>query len=195
MSKLDTALAKAYADIKKIDKNGKNTFQKYKFVQSEDVLAMVRPILHAHDIAFYPSAKNITFTDLSTNAGKLNRHCFIEFEFTLSHAGESRVCTWYGEALDTSDKCVNKAQTAAVKTFLMKLFLLSTADEVDPDSLSPTVDALTKDDVTRELDALKLSSASVEKKLDRVRQLWSAANQLGETDLVQKVQDFGQSLK
>ncbi len=62
----------------------------------------------------------------------------MEFTFADGETGAMRTSRWAGEAADfgVADKGMNKAYTAAEKYFLMRTFLVSTSDDVEPDATS-----------------------------------------------------------
>jgi hypothetical protein len=61
----------------------------------------------------------------------------MEMAFYDGDSGEVIRAIAYGEAGDTGDKGIAKAITSTVKYFLLRMFLLSTGDDVDSDSSSP----------------------------------------------------------
>lgn len=75
-------------------------------------------------------------------AGKFTRFCTLLGTFTFSAEDGSNVtCSAYGEAMDSGDKCVVKAQSIAFRTALFQSFVVPTAatamdtevDEEEPD--------------------------------------------------------------
>ena len=60
----------------------------------------------------------------------------IKFHF-LAVDGSEVTTTNVGEAMDSGDKGMNKAMSAALKYALLQMFLIPTAEEKDPDSQTP----------------------------------------------------------
>ena len=83
----------------------------------------------------------MNFTDLTERAevGGFKQHWSIKLEATLLDVdtGAELTTTVYGEAGDVGDKGINKAQTAAIKQWIMAEFLV--ADGIDPEGDSPMV--------------------------------------------------------
>lgn len=133
---LPSKMVRIMAAVGTIEKGGTNSQQGYKFIQSDDVLAAIRSELVKQNVALFSRALEFDQTAGQTKSGGTNWHVVVKFEFTLVDAdtGESRSDTWFGESIDTSDKSINKAATAALKYWLMKTFMISTGDDIDQDS-------------------------------------------------------------
>ena len=114
-------LALVMRDVSNIPKNGWNAHFKYKSVLDTDVVKAVHDSFVTHGVVMISS---MTSSQRDAN----NTVC--QFIFTLydAESGESISAPWEGEAYDQQDKGINKAATAAVKYFLLKLFLISTGD-------------------------------------------------------------------
>ena len=67
-------------------------------------------------------------------AGKFTRFCTLRGEFTFSAAdGSSVTSSVYGEAMDSGDKAVVKAQSVAFRTALFQQFVIPTM-AIDPET-------------------------------------------------------------
>lgn len=119
-----------------VAKGGRNDFQKYDFVQSDDVLDAVRVEMVKNNVVLFP--RMVGYEQTAETKGF---HAVVQFEFTLIDAdsGETLSGTWYGEASDSGDKSFSKAGTSALKYWLLKTFLIS-ANEPDADKDSPDHD-------------------------------------------------------
>lgn len=133
---LPMKMVKIMAAVGTIEKGGTNAQQGYKFIQSDDVLAAIRAELVKNNVALFSRALEYDQAAGQTKNGGTNWHVVVKFEFTLVDAdsGETHSDTWFGESIDTSDKSINKAATAALKYWLMKTFLISTGDDIDQES-------------------------------------------------------------
>lgn len=113
-----------------VAKDGRNKFQNYDFIQSDDVLKAVRAEMVKNNVIVLPRMLGYEMT-----AETKGFHAVVQFEFTLIDAdsGETISATWYGEASDSSDKSFSKAGTSALKYWLLKTFMIS-AGEPDADA-------------------------------------------------------------
>jgi hypothetical protein len=138
MSNENTSLAVLYGKLaritqamKRIRKTGKHG-QGYMFATETDIIESVRKAMEKENLAILPSMTNCTFLGDggATKNGSPQFHALCEFEFTFACADTGATLTrkWFNEALDTSDKGVNKVATAALKYFFMKTFLITTGE-------------------------------------------------------------------
>jgi len=136
----NTHIAKAMhcilSDCKKVEKNGTNPAQKYKYAKAEDVTAAIKPLLIKHGVIVTPETircdimpagktKNGTPMFLTT--------VLIKFTFTHAESGESMSGTVPGQGLDMGDKGSNKAVTGAMKYMLMNA-IMTAADGADAEA-------------------------------------------------------------
>jgi hypothetical protein len=121
INEVAAALASVMRDVQTVQRDGENTFQRYKFVSAEQIKAMMRPL--------------ITHT---SKDGKANFHTRVRMVATFIHAASGQFISvvWSGEGMDTQDKGNNKARTATIKYGLIGMFLLSTQEDIDPDEVT-----------------------------------------------------------
>lgn len=133
---LPMKMVKIMAAVGNVAKSGRNDFQKYNFIQSDDVIDAVRTEMVKNNVVLFP--RMIGYEQTAESKGF---HAVVHFEFTLIDAdsGETLSGTWYGEASDSGDKGFSKAGTSALKYWLLKTFMIS-AGEPDADKDSPEVD-------------------------------------------------------
>lgn len=137
-------LARVMGHTSRIPKRGYNEAQKYPFVAHSDVLDAIRPALAAEGVQFRSKITKTEATPETNGAGAIRQTgqgvvwCMwrIEVEFRFVCWNADKLCEqvtedWPGFAQDYSDKGASKALTAAVKTFLIQQFLLSTGDDPD----------------------------------------------------------------
>lgn len=126
-------MVKIMQAVGNVAKGGRNDFQKYDFVQSDDVLDAVRTEMVKNNVVLFPR-----MIGYEQNAETKGYHVVVQFEFTLIDAdsGETMSGTWFGEASDFGDKSFSKAGTSALKYWLLKTFMIS-ANEPDADKDSP----------------------------------------------------------
>ena len=131
-------IAAVTAAVKRIPKNGRNTFFGYSYALESDITDGLRDLLLEHRVAFLPPTvlsweRSVT----GQKGGDLTR---VQYQFALADCdtGEILESCWWSEAQDPSDKGFNKAATAAAKYWLMKTFLIATGDDPDSDPISPS---------------------------------------------------------
>lgn len=127
-------MSKVLGEVKRVSKNGTNTFQNYKYTTESDALDAIRPLLAAHKIAVFFDCLSVEEFDNN----RIRVQC--QIELVCGDTGESRSSIIYGEARDadkqgrTQDKGLYKAMTGAMKYWLFKTFLMSTGDDVESDA-------------------------------------------------------------
>jgi hypothetical protein len=132
-------MAAIMSEVGFVSRDGTNTYFKYKFQRADDVYNAVRMAMANHKIAFFASMTDVIQDTTLTKRGETQINTRAIFRFTLAcgDSGATITSQWYGEAMDTSDKGINKVATAATKYFLLKTFLIGDPGEIDPDSDSP----------------------------------------------------------
>lgn len=122
-------------------KTEKNASQGYAFVSVERIKDAVRTELAKRQVMVYTSIKALDRSEFTTSRGSTMLHVTVQGEVTFAdgESGEMFTVEAAGEAMDTGDKALNKAQTALVKYALINTFLIPTGD--DPDHESPEVAA------------------------------------------------------
>lgn len=125
----------AQAELRTIGKDGRNEGQGYNYVREQDVTEQARAALIKHGIVVLPSVPRVEFRAVPTKSGQSNlTDVYPVFTVINADDKEDRLdCPWYGCGADTTDKGGNKAITASLKYFLIKLLLIPTG-EADPDA-------------------------------------------------------------
>lgn len=131
-------MARVMGQLKRLKKSGHNNFFNYDFATEADVSDTIRELLAEQNIGLFTSMPGYEKMDAGvTKANVLQYNTIVHMEITLAcgDSGATFTTQWYGEAITTDDKGLNKAATSAVKYWLMKTFLLSTGDSADdPDN-------------------------------------------------------------
>lgn len=121
-----------------IAKNQTNSHQRYKFRGIDDVLNTLAPILSESGVLVIPSVVDKEIKVGATKNGGVSSHAIVTVEYTLyDRFGDSITHKAYGEAIDTSDKAINKAFTAAYKYFLFQAFCIPIDGIEDADLSEP----------------------------------------------------------
>jgi hypothetical protein len=136
------ALSAAMNDICRIGigKNMRNQQQGYHFRGVEQAMNEMSPIFVRHGITVTPHYSELTITERVKGDpadGKATRFCTIKGAFTFSvEDGSSVTSEAYGEAMDSGDKAVIKAQSVAFRTALFQQFVVPTM-AMDPEADAP----------------------------------------------------------
>lgn len=152
MSEINKAITGVMADISKtgIAKSTRNLAQGFNYRGIDAAMNELNPLLVAHGITVTPRYSELNVTERAKEGGKATRFVTIKGAFTFSvKDGSNVVSECYGEAMDSGDKAVVKAQTVAFRTALFQQFVVPTVaidPEVDEDDLPAfDVEAALKD--------------------------------------------------
>jgi hypothetical protein len=129
MSKIQAALNAAMRDIagKGIGKTQKNEQQGYRFRGVEQAMNELSPIMVNHGITVRARYSEMVITERAKAEGKATRFCTLKGVFTFAAEDDSSVeQEAYGEAMDSGDKALIKAQSVAFRTALFQLFVVPT---------------------------------------------------------------------
>ena len=103
----------------------KKAGMQYTIVSHDKVTGLVRPILHAHGVVYYPRDLSV-----SQNGNRTEAVFSVRFENIDDRADFIDVAT-FGYGVDTQDKGPGKAMSYGVKYALLKLLGLETGDDPD----------------------------------------------------------------
>ncbi|QPC82095.1 ERF family protein [Phototrophicus methaneseepsis] len=135
-------MASIMGELKRLPKNGYNSYHRYEYATDADVLDTIRQKMAEYNIAFFASMVDHNYEEITTNDGKTAYHIIVKLEFTFAcgDTGQTMTLPWRGESIDTNDKGTSKAATTGEKYFLLKTFMLSTGDvQDDADNTSPEI--------------------------------------------------------
>jgi len=135
VAKLMAKLAKASSLVRGVEQDGENKDQHYAFVSYQEVASAVRHALSDAGLAFM-----VNHTEREDSAGQSKSgatYSKVKLTGTLTFADGETGAMWsihaWGDGMDYADKALSKAITALVKYPLMRIFLLSSRDDVEPD--------------------------------------------------------------
>lgn len=121
------------ADVQSIAKGDRNNQQNFNFRGIDAVMNTVGPSLREHGVVIIPQALEITTERYQSKQGGGMKNATVHMQYTVyGPAGDSFVGSAYGEAADSGDKSVSKAQSVAYRTFLLQGLTVPT-QERDPD--------------------------------------------------------------
>jgi hypothetical protein len=130
----------ALGEVKRIPKNGFNSFFQYKYSQEGDILDGIRPILSEVGLMVWTTIqedtrKVVTYYSRGKEQGqKTITRVRVKFTIACADGGESLESYYVGEGEDEGDKGLYKAYTGATKYFLTKNFLISSGDILQDDA-------------------------------------------------------------
>lgn len=126
-------------DVVKLDwaKDGYASFKNtsYKYLPTDKIKANLAPCFHKRGLELQIRFYGLQFLPA---VGNMTQHVVLQMDATVidMESGESMTDTVYGEAADSGDKAIGKAQTYAIKAWASNKFLI--ADGMDPDEVGPT---------------------------------------------------------
>jgi len=154
-------------EVHRILKLGENENQgNFKYVYERDVIAEVKPILKKHKLLLLPI--KVINSELTEDHKKVK----LDMEITLlnvENIKESYTTPWSMNAADKADKATTKALTMALKFYLLKTFMVETA-EPDPDGENGAEE--------KEKKGSKKQSKPKPQSVDTIKQMISASNNL-----------------
>ena len=149
MQKLAVKLIEAMKLCKYVTKNGVNTFHKYRYATSADVLEKVNAAFTKQGIATIVVPEIIKDESVTTAKGTVEHLVTVKIEVTLvdKDSGETAVFRGFGSGQDSTDKAVMKAQTAALKYAYMLSLVIATGDDPEADEKTDESMSESKSDV------------------------------------------------
>lgn len=122
--------------VQTIRKTGRNNDQHYNFRGIDEVLSAVGPALRAHNVTVIPTAESVEMERYQTKSGALMQGVIVKMRYTVyGPAGDSFAGSAYGQAADSGDKSIPKAESVAYRVFLLQALTVPT-DDPDPDQYS-----------------------------------------------------------
>lgn len=119
--------------VQTIRKTGRNNDQHYNFRGIDEVVNVVGPALRAHAVTVVPTSESLETERYETRSGALMQGVIVRMKYTVyGPAGDSFEGSAFGQASDSGDKAVPKAQSVAYRTFLLQALTVPT-DDPDPD--------------------------------------------------------------
>ena len=121
-------------DVQSISKDSRNSQQGFNFRGIDAVMNAVGPVLREHGVFVVPLAQSHEAERYQSKNGGQMCNRVVEMGFTVyGPRGDHFNGMAYGEAADSGDKSMTKAESVALRTFLLQALMIPT-DEPDPDS-------------------------------------------------------------
>lgn len=127
---------KVMRDVQHVSKDSRNSQQGFNFRGIDAVMNAVGPVLREHGVIVVPDVYDIDSERYTTKSGGQMVSRVVKMQYTVyGPAGDNFSGVVYGEAADSGDKGTTKAESVALRTFLLQALMLPT-DEPDPDASS-----------------------------------------------------------
>lgn len=127
------AFSSVMAEVQGIRKKQRNQDQGFMFRGIDAVLNTVGPKLREHGVIIVPTAEHIEIERYDTAKGRPMQGVIVRMKYTvIGPSGDSFEGSAFGQAADSGDKAVSKAESVAYRMFLLQALTIPT-DEPDPD--------------------------------------------------------------
>lgn len=150
-AKVYAAIAAATADLSRegVGKTRKNQQQGYAFRSIDDVLNALSTVLPAHKLAVLPRVIDLTQGERATAKGGVlfTAVVTIEYDVVSAEDGSSHTVRMIGEGMDSADKAIAKAASAAYKSAMLQTFCIPVegqGEDRDADYTTPQPTAAPK---------------------------------------------------
>lgn len=135
-SKLFAKVAQVMTEVRKLKKDGTNAYDKYSYITGDSAFEHIGGVMASVNLVMLPSVYEIETDEQTSKSGSVMYHTVIRAHITLADAetGETWTSEWAGEGSDRGDKSINKAMTAMMKYFLLRVFQIGSGEDADADS-------------------------------------------------------------
>lgn len=109
---------------------------RYKFQKWDSILPILRDACAEQGLWVIPSVASSAMSESTNKNGTVMSDWTVDLEFNIidCKTGASIAVYWVGESADSGDKGAQKAATSGTKYFLLKTFMIPSADVEDNDS-------------------------------------------------------------
>lgn len=123
-----------------VKKDRVNEAQRYKFRGIDEVMNVFNPLLAKHKVFVVPTVLDMAREERQNTKGNTLLYTILTVQYTFyAEDGTFVTAVAVGEGMDTGDKSVNKAMSAAYKYALFQTFCVPTEDMIDSEQDSPEV--------------------------------------------------------
>ena len=124
-------------DVGIVGKNNFNQIQKYKFRSIDDVMNALNPAMVKNHVFVSPTILDQKRSERETTKGGVLIYSVVTVRYTFyTDDGSSVEATVVGEAMDSGDKSMNKAMSAAFKYACFQVFCIPTEEMHDSEEQS-----------------------------------------------------------
>lgn len=130
------AFSRVMEEVQTVEKKDRNRDQGFNFRGIDATVNAVGPVLRKHGVVITPTAEHIETERYQTAKGSMMQGVIVRMRFTVhGPAGDTMDGVTFGQAADSGDKAVSKAQSVAYRVFLLQALTIPT-NERDPDAES-----------------------------------------------------------
>lgn len=138
--KIYEAISKVMEDVGAVGKNNTNQIQKYKFRGIDDVMNALHPAMVKHHVFVAPEVLEERREERQGSKGGLLIYSVVKVKYSFyTDDGSSIEAVVIGEAMDSGDKSMNKAMSAAFKYACFQTFCIPTEEMRDSEEDSPEI--------------------------------------------------------
>ena len=160
---------KIYAKINQVMKDcgavGKDSYnpqQKYKYRGIDAIMNALNPAMTKNGVFVVPEVLEISREERQSKNGGVLIFSTVKVRYTFfADDGSSVQSVVIGEGMDSGDKSVNKAMSAAFKYACFQVFCIPTDEMVDSETESPEVKGTSSKDQdvkTKKIDGVKITA-------------------------------------
>lgn len=133
IDKIFDAIISVMKDVGAVGKDQKNTKQNYKYRGIDDVMNALHPALVKNKIFILPNVLDVKREERKGANGNNLIYTLVEvdYAFVSGEDSSSQTVHIFGEAMDSGDKSLNKALSAAYKYACFQLFSIPTEEMKD----------------------------------------------------------------
>jgi len=132
------ALAAVMGDCRAVGKDSKNPQQGYKYRGIDAVMNAVNPALVKNKVFVSPEVIETSREERTSSKGALLIYSIVKVKYTFyAEDGSSVTAIVVGEGMDSGDKSMNKAMSAAFKYALFQVLCIPTEEMIDSEIDSP----------------------------------------------------------
>ena len=132
------SLTAVMKDCGAVGKDSKNPQQGYKYRGIDAVMNAVNPALTKNKVFVSPEVLETTREERTTSKGTLLIYSVAKVKYTFyAEDGTSITAVVIGEGMDSGDKSMNKAMSAAFKYALFQVLCIPTEEMIDSEVDSP----------------------------------------------------------
>ncbi len=139
-------------DIGPGKKEQKNQAQGFKFRGIDGVYSALSGVLSAIGLLIIPNVQKIEMIERVSKDGGAKFHAILTIDYSIVSAadGSTHIASIISEAMDSSDKSINKAMSMAYKYLAFQMFCIPLEGEPDADTDTHSLKSTTKVNIKSE---------------------------------------------
>lgn len=139
-AKIYEAISNVMKEVGAVGKDDTNPIQKYKYRSIDAVMNALHPTMSKYHVFVTPEVLEEKREERTGKQGGVIVYSILKVKYTFyTDDGSSVEAVVMGEAMDSGDKSMNKAMSAAFKYACFQTFCIPTEDMIDTETESPEV--------------------------------------------------------